>query len=542
MFNTKLSEETVRHYETLIGQAVTKIKRTAYGKFLLERFPLRITSPTRYAEENNVLMQTGSPACTDGIEVYVSAYTTAAFFTGMEFHEWEEQYLYGEDRWKMETTESIHKMHINETVNEIMDIILHEYTHAINQHPKLQRAAVKKSKDYQQRLAVACEIQANDGLMGHNYAGNYSQQPRGVTNKRQHPEVLGEHTLAGILRKLEMPQQMQMSSSASTSSQAMQQMMEATGAGEKWDRELQEESKNMQESGQSDGDEQQAEQDNKDSNEDSGRGGRMAWLDKAMNKEADANIVEQLSNKALSNIRNLLLAAISKELTYDPNSDSVVYNQVKKRISTRTYSRPSKRQSTISGGVELIKKGVRHKRVIEYDQSNDLLVLAVDASGSMSHQEKYVANIMGDLIRQVDDLAKEHNLEIKWENLLATLHTDNARTLVSVKSEEWARTMRNYRACGGNDFDSVLRRIQSQLLVKEHRVYDNITVLNLSDGLDVLDSSWKDTPMGEYIDQGKVRWVDALIGDSSDIREAMAASERDLCKIREQVVLACNYK
>lgn len=543
MQNIELSEATIKLYEALIRQAVGKIKHTAYGKFLLERFPLHLTSETCYARENSVLLKTGSPACTDGIDVFVSARTTAAFFLGMEFHEWEEPYIWGEEeRWKARMKEDKHIMQKPEIINEIMDIILHEYTHAINQHPKLQRAAASKSKNYQQRLAVACEIQANDGLMGHNYAYNYSQQPMGVTNKRQHLEVLGEHTLAGILRKLEMPQEMQAGSSASQSSKAMQQMMEATGAKQKWDRELQEESKNMGKGNESDDGEQQGEHGDQEDNGDEQRGGRMAWLDKVMNKEADENIVEQLSAKALSGIRNLLLASISKELSYDPNTDSVVYNQVKKRISTRTYSRPSKRQSTISGGVELIKKGVRHKRVVEYDQSNDLLVLAVDASGSMSHQEKYVANIMGDLIKQVDELAKQHNLEIKWENLLATLHTDHARPLVSVKSDKWAETMRNYRANGGNDFDSVLRQIQDQLLIKEQREYDSITVLNLSDGLDVLDSSWLNTPMGDYVDQGKVRWVDALIGDTRDIREAIAASERDLCKIREQVILACDYK
>ena len=219
-----------------------------------------------------------------------------------------------------------------------------------------------------------------------------------------------------------------------------------------------------------------------------------------------------------------------------------MYNQIRRHIRTKTYSRPSKKQSMISGGAEILKKGIRRKRITEYKETNDLLVLAVDASGSMSCQEKYVANIMGDLIQQVDKIAKEHDLDIKWENLLATLHTDTAKPLVSVKSDDWARTMRNYRACGGNDFDCVLRRVKDQLIVNEHRSYDSITILNLSDGLDVLDSSWEKTPLQDYIERGKLRWVDALIGNSRELRDAMIARERDLCKIREQVVLACDYR
>ena len=530
-------------YTDIINRAVKQISRTAYGKFLLERFPLRITSDTYYSDENKVLKQTGSPACTDGIEVYISPQTTAAFFEGMEFNQWEDDWSkYGEQLWTLKTTDKPHKLDIGEKVCEIRDIILHEYTHAINQHPKLQRAAVHRSKDYQQRLAVACEIQANDGLMGHEYARNYSQQPMGVTNKRQHPEVLDQHTLTDILRKLEMPQQMQMSSSASQSSEAMRQMMEATGAKDKWDRELQQESQRDGKESDQSGEEQQAEESKDKDSDGEQRGGRMSWLEKAMNKEAGENLVEQLSAKALAGIRNLLLTSLSKELSYDPSTDSVVYNQIRRHIRTKTYSRPSKKQSMISGGAEILKKGIRRKRITEYKETNDLLVLAVDASGSMSCQEKYVANIMGDLIQQVDKIAKEHDLDIKWENLLATLHTDTAKPLVSVKSDDWARTMRNYRACGGNDFDCVLRRVKDQLIVNEHRSYDSITILNLSDGLDVLDSSWEKTPLQDYIERGKLRWVDALIGNSRELRDAMVARERDLCKIREQVVLACDYR
>lgn len=543
MFGTTIDSNTEQMYERLIKLAVGQLKASTYGKFLLERFPLHLTSTTSYAKENSVLLQTGSPACTDGIDVFISAHTTAAFFEGMEFKQWKIDWSKsGEQLWTAETTDEDASLDDKQVVREILDIILHEYTHAINKHPKLQRAAAKKSKQYQQRLAVACEIQANDGLMGHHYAMNYSQQPRGVTNKRLHPETLGAHTLNEILRKLKDSEQDGNGSSAQRSSEASQKMMEATGAGEQWDREIQNEAKReAAEKAGKEGDEKDNE--NKDGERIGGEGFEHeegGQSSDSYNKTADEILNKQLAAQALKGIKNLILSALSKQLSYDAETDTVVFNQVKHRERTRTYSRPSKRQSTASGGVEFIKKGVRTKRVIEYEETNDLLVLAVDASGSMHCQERYVSAILDDLVKQVDAICKEHNVDVHWENLLAGLHDDECRYLVSVKSESWQQTMAHYHAHGGNDFDSVLRQIKHQLLDGEHRNYDSITVLNLSDGLDVLDSNWNGTELGNYINDGKVRWVDALIGSSSVIRDAERAMSHDYHKIREQLVLALN--
>ena len=538
--NFDVSIEQEHKYERLIKQAVAGLEKTAYGKFLLERFPLHLTTATSYARENDVLLKTGSPACTDGIDVFVSAHTTAAFFENIPFKQWKVDWSKsGEQLWTMETTDEDAELDDKQKVREIMDIILHEYTHAINKHPKLQRAAAKKSEKYQQRLSVACEIQANDGLMGHRYATNYSQQPKGVTNKRMHPETLGAHTLAEILRALKDSEQDGQGSSAQQSSAATQKMMEATGAGEKWDREIQNEAK--REAAEKDG--KGDDKENKDGERiggDSFEHEEPGQASDSFDKTADEILEKQLAAQALKGIKNLILSALSKQLSYDAETDTVVYNQVKHRETTRTYSRPSKRQSTASGGVEFIKKGIRRKRVIEYEESNDLLVLAVDASGSMHCQERYVSAILDDLVKQVDAICKEQNVDVHWENLLAGLHDDECRYLVSVKSDMWKRTMEHYHAMGGNDFDSVLRQIKNQLLDGEHRSYDSITVLNLSDGLDVLDSKWEGTTLGDYISDGKVRWVDALIGSNHTVQEAARAMSYDHHKIREQLVLALN--
>lgn len=542
--NFEVSVEQEHKYERLIKQAVAGLEKTAYGKFLLERFPLHLTTATSYARENSVLLQTGSPACTDGIDVFVSAHTTAAFFENIPFKQWKTDWSKsGEQLWTMETTDEDAELNDKQKVSEIQDIILHEYTHAINKHPKLQRAAAKKSDKYQQRLSVACEIQANDGLMGHRYATNYSQQPKGVTNKRMHPETLGAHTLTEILRALKDNEQDGQGSSAQQSSAASQKMMETTGAGEKWDREIQNEAKREaaekagKEGDDKDGDKSKdGERIGGDSfeHEEGGQAGD------SFNKTADEILDKQLAAQALKGIKNLILSALSKQLSYDAETDTVVYNQVKHRETTRTYSRPSKRQNATSGGYEFIKKGIRRKRVIEYEESNDLLVLAVDASGSMHCQERYVSAILDDLVKQVDAICKEQNVDVHWENLLAGLHDDQCRYLVSVKSESWKNTMAHYHAMGGNDFDSVLRQIKNQLLDDEHRSYNSITVLNLSDGLDVLDSEWEGTTLGDYISDGKVRWVDAIIGSNRTVQEAARAMSYDHHKIREQLVLALN--
>ncbi len=539
--NFDVSIEQEHKYERLIKQAVAGLEKTAYGKFLLERFPLHLTSATSYARENDVLLKTGSPACTDGIDVFVSAHTTAAFFENIPFKQWKLDWCKsGEQLWTMETTDEDAELDDKQKVSEIQDIILHEYTHAINKHPKLQRAAAKKSEQYQRRLSVACEIQANDGLMGHRYATNYSQQPKGVTNKRMHPETLGAHTLTEILRALKDSEQDGQGSSAQQSSAATQKMMETTGAGEKWDREIQNEAKReAAEKAGKEGDEK-GDKDGERIGGDTFEHEEPGQASDSFNKTADEILEKQLAAQALKGIKNLILSALSKQLSYDAETDTVVYNQVKHRESVRTYSRPSKRQSAESGGVEFIKKGVRRKRVIEYEESNDLLVLAVDASGSMHCQERYVSAILDDLVKQVDAICKEQNVDVHWENLLAGLHDDECRYLVSVKSDMWKQTMAHYHAMGGNDFDSVLRQIKNQLLDGEHRSYNSITVLNLSDGLDVLDSEWEGTTLGDYIGDGKVRWVDALIGSNHTVQEAARAMSYDHHKIREQLVLALN--
>jgi len=524
----KHSEEEYRKY---IERVLERLNERTIGKYLLERFPARITDKHHYTMQNDVLEQTGSPACTDGKNVYISAKTMKKILElpMKRYNIGEARARVGanydfdyEQHWKTGLTDRDWDLDSGDIMNEIMDIILHELTHAFNEHSKLRVAARKKSKQYQQKLQVACEIQANDGIMGRHYALNPTQQLRGVTNKRVHPETIGAHTLDAIMAKLKINNQDGQGSSAQQSGEAMDRMMKATGQDEKYEREIEQE---------------QAEK--KD-----GEGKPKDYEAKSMGEgeeeSTDNKLVDELVHKGIKQVKELLLASLTNELKYDANADCVIYNDVKKRVRQKTYARPSKRIGMYGdSNFSVLRKGTKIERIKEVDKSNVLTVLAVDASGSMTDQQEHVASILDDLLKQVKEQAEKLNLEVHYENLQATMHTCNARPLVPVDSERWKEQMRRYVANGGNDFSCVLREIDKNL--GEHE-YDQIVVINLSDGLDVIrrDERLNGSKIErDYIQKGKLKWVDANVsGNINDINDAERCQDDDEYKIRQQVCIA----
>ena len=200
-----------------VGKALEKINASIFGKRLLSQYPAITVSPTYYADEYRVLRKYGSPACTDGKKVYISTEIMRDLLD-MEYKEWDFSSLHGarsyEEYWEKLKTQDDKPIHLTsdnaDITGEIEDIILHELTHAMNEHTKLQRRAVKYSDEYQQKLAIAAELQANDGIIGRKYASNYTQQHPGVTNKRKHPECIGYHTLRDFMEHIEFTPQEQM--------------------------------------------------------------------------------------------------------------------------------------------------------------------------------------------------------------------------------------------------------------------------------------------------------------------------------------------
>ena len=511
----------------VVEQATRYIKHDMFGQYLLERFPVRITSKTEYPQVNAVLKQYGSPACTDGKEVYVEP-TILRDILKREYHDLDlsdPSIMTMEDAWRAPIKEdSPHYINsINECVGETRDLLLHELTHAFNEHTKLRIAASKESETYKKRLDIACELQANDGICGRHYSQDLCQQAEGVTNKRLHPETIGKHTLKGLMDAIELNEQEQQQVAMATAKAMLREAVaKATGQYEKMEQQVREE--------------QEAEQSEGHEKSEAGCGG-MLPSSEAEDATSDDKLVRELKKLGMDKVKELILSALSDELRYDATTNSVIFDRVTKRRSHATYARPSRRIGA-TGQTTLLRKGVKYTREYEYNKSKKLTILAVDGSGSMMGQARYVSAILDDLLRQVDAVAKEYNVEVHYENLQATIHRCRCDRFMPATSDEWAYKMRNYHANGGNDFDCVLRATNSML--DNGEAYDAITIINLSDGLDELnDSDIKATKIGDYIERHKVTWVDALVATSkSRLQEAAYCKNNDMYDIREQVVLA----
>lgn len=524
-----------------VEKALRKINASIFGRRLLSQYPAITVSPTYYADEYRVLKKYGSPACTDGKKIYISTEIMRDLLN-MEYKEWDFASVHGartyEEYWDKLKTRDDKPIHLTsdnaDIVSEIEDIILHELTHAMNEHTKLQRRAARYSEEYQQKLAIAAELQANDGIMGRNYADNYTQQHPGVTNKRKHRECVGYHTLREFMEHIEFTPQEQMEIAMKKilkSARASQEMAETSGAMQQIEREIaQEDAKDKEKS-------EGAMRGTSEGNVGEGAAGTIG----KGNSDAmtsDEKLTAEMKIEGLRNIKRLILATISDELKYDAATDSVIYNKVRKRVAHKSYARPSKRgELELCRGVKVVRKGVKIKREVEYNKTRDLTVLAVDASGSMTDQAKYVNAILNKLLKQVEEVAKEEGIKINYDNMRGMLHTDVASDLMVVTSEKWRGTMRRYRACGGNDFDCVLRAVEKEVSSSAKK-YETINIINLSDALGYLDADFSDTALGTYIARRRLNWIDAIIMDKHWMRELDECLQHDFHKIRKQEVIA----
>lgn len=511
----------------IIKQAIANIGCSMFGRYLLERFPMRLTDAKTYPDINAVLKQHGSPACTDGKEVYIEPSIMRDMLT-RQYHALDGKGLNiqcEEDIWKARISDKpMPPMGDNEMVAEVRDVLLHELTHAFNEHSKLRIAARKKDEEYKTRLDIACELQANDGICGKTYSRSRLQQNEGVCNKRLHKETIGKHTLKGLMDAIQLnEQEKQRMSMARARAELREKIAKLTGEYERMLRDV-EESEQSEKKG--------------DTKEGQQAGGKRATGEELPEQTSDERLAGEIQKRGLQQIKELILSALSDELRYDAATNSVIFDRVTKRRSHATYARPSRRIGATGGSCQLLKKGVKYTREYEYNKSRKLTVLAVDGSGSMRSQQQYVSAILDDLLQQVDAVAKEYNVEVHYENLQATIHRTKCDKFVPASSDEWHSRMRAYRAGGGNDFDCVLKSTSS--LLGKDTSYDAITIINLSDGLDTLnDETVKDTILGDYMSRKKLQWVDALIAyDSFALAEANRCVYDDIYDIRTQVLIA----
>lgn len=519
----QLSERKV---DEIIDAAIERIQNDTFGNYLLERFPVRKTSATVYPDVNAVLKKHGSPACTDDKEVYVEP-TIMRELLERRYPILDSRDVNAtcrEDMWraKLSDEDSTSLTDCSQMVYEVQDVLLHELTHAFNEHTKRRIAMRNAREEDKTRFDIACELQANDGICGRTYEHNMLQRNKGVTNKRLHPETIGKHTFKGIYNAIKLNEQEQQGiAMAKLQAAAREALSKATG---QYDAMLQEVKEN----------------ESKDKNDGEKKPGCSPTAKRDDDKDeqtSDDKLVGELKKRGLNNIKELILSALSDELRYDTTTDSVIFDRVVKRKSYATYARPSRRIGAMGPGYNLLRKGVKYAKEYEYNKARKLTVLAVDASGSMRSQQYYVAMILDDLLKQVDAVAKEYGVEVHYENLQATMHRRQCDQFVQATSDVWANKMRNYRASGGNDFDMVLHRTNDML---RNNDYDAITIINLSDGLDELnDDEIMRTPIGNYIGQNKVQWVDAIIPHSIDaIHSAEYCKRNDWCDIRKQVIIA----
>ena len=515
-----------------LDRAISQLRQTIYGSYLLEKYPLCRTTPKVYPEANAVLREVGSPAMTDGKKVYVDEEILANMlvqdYPGLEIpRDWRD----AEDIWTNGKLREDNKVHmrigdaldVGYAADEIKDIILHELTHAANEHSKLSATAEARgaSAEYMAKLSVACELQANDGIMGRSYCRNILQRQDGVTNKRLHPETAGCHTLREFMDKLELNEKEKEQAQSKATAQAMNNTVRMAKATGEYKQQLAE-AKAKASGGKNPGDGKTM------------PGGSPTISDEAeTNETATQKITAELSKAGAAEIKKLLLEALSDQLRYDPTTDSVFFDDIVRRVPRRTYARPSRRQTI---GSNIIKKGTVYDRIHEPNKANKLTVLAVDASGSMVGQQRYVSAILDDLLEQAEKVAKEHNLVVHYENLQCTLHRTRATKLVPATSQEWKQAMRDYHAGGGNEFDSVMRAVRPAVRGAN---YEAVTIINLSDGFDRLryPNEWGDD-LNRYMAEGKLSWVDAIIADNpSYLAEATNYRLGDAVDIRRQVAL-----
>lgn len=538
--------------DDIIDEAIKRINSNIFGSYLLERFPMRKTSTTVYPDINAVLRQHGSPACTDGAEVYIEptilGNMLAQDYYALDFDEikGELDELYGATRrermWKAKVSDrKMEPMLASEMVEETKGILLHELTHAFNEHNKIRIAAKENGVVDTTRLDIACELQANDGIMGETYEMNRTQTLKGVTNKRLHPETIGKHTLKGLYDAIQLnEEEKERSSNAHMQAALREKISKLTG---QYERDVREVKERQAGEGKGDKSEQKAKASATDNKGDDtngkqnniGFGGDVEF-------DTDTKVIDEVQKRGADNVKEIILASLSDELRYDATTDSVIFDKVSKRRCHATYARPSRRIGAMGiSDNQLLRKGVKYTREYEYNKSRKLTVLAVDGSGSMHNQQRYVAAILDDLLRQVEAVAKEYNVEVHYENLQATIHRTRCSEFVPASSDAWKQRMREYRAGGGNKFMAVLESTNKLL---KNNSYDAITIINVSDGLDRLDDTGiMNTGIGRYINDKKVKWVDALVSSNMCwLKEAMILAKEDTIKIREQVLLAANLE
>lgn len=500
-----LNENIRNTYDRIVRDWV---RQGSICKELMKLYPLEIADKTINQDAYIILAQYGSPAMTDGKKVFFAPDIMEKLLKENKFYEynrcdftWDNTLSFQEDNWKVGYDKNLEANIMRELYREIKGILLHEYTHAFEEHSKIAYQYKDKPEQFQTKLQVAFEIQANDGIFGNCPWEDLTQQLKGVTNKRLHPETLGAHTLKDIMDKLKLnDNEKQGGGNSSRQQEGREKLAKQTGASEA-----------LKECG------------------------NGYSLERSVNTET---ILQELFGDNLKSVKNIVAEALSSDLKYDVNADRIIKAPIKKKVKEASYSRPSKKYT--EGGI--IKKGIKKYKIKEPEKVNKLLVIAVDCSGSMDGVSKYVASITDKLLKDVKDVAQAYNLEVDYDRVLGCRFSDWCERPVPINSTEWRNRMTNMCVGGGTHFTSVIEEVRK---INQQKHYDEITVLCVGDGQGIINA--RELPLA-YGDSHKpiantndFKWVDALIAskvcDGNDYYQSCVSG--DFYKdIRSSVIIA----
>lgn len=175
---------------------------------------------------------------------------------------------------------------------------------------------------------------------------------------------------------------------------------------------------------------------------------------------------------------------------------------------------------------QIIKKGRKRVKLDDYNKTKNLIILALDCSGSMTNGEQYVDAVMGGMVEELKTVAAEHGIKINLSNLKGCMHNNITTNIVDIDSNEWRNNMDRFNAWGGNDFTTLYNKCVEY---KERLGYENLIIINLGDGLDIV--------APQNIDKN-TRWIDAIFANEEMERDYMYCCEQSRGIKRETIYLA----
>lgn len=481
---------TAHDIEMKIPKALQAMTRGGFYGPLMERFPL-ITKNLPPSVESH-LRAKGSPACADGNNVFVQTEIMAHMLNEM----------FADPKLRNDMT-------YPET--EIMNILIHEYTHILCQHTRQGKKFMKNKDEHKiKTFMTACEIEANRGYRIRKYSATYEA----AVTEEKFPETMGVEFLPDIYQVL--------------LSNYGDQIENCKGKNEK----------NEENEENEDGEESKDEETPKDENDSSSKNrggdedgggddgeGKKPLTEKQKEVienmlDSDGDLSEEVFNEpdygdgeGKSLVEEIMdelgmgnqidddmpeeYASPKKKLQYI--ADKARAMQVAKELAKlkgviagsisreriATYSRQSRRQSDDG----LILKGKKRS-----PRSSPRILVAMDASGSMDGTtSREVASAIAGIFETCGR---------PTEGCYICMHRSSVSNLKPLR--DWESVAEQFYADGGNNF----RRVVETALKLNVDV-----VLNIGDGLDSIFSHF-DSDMNEEIGRRGLQWYDCLVGNS----------------------------